>query len=468
MEALQQLLNTEAQDTFHEAWSTFFLNPVLVRQLEGIIDKDSAVELIKAGGSWSGSGWNTGRASKHLFDLVGVPLVSSNFLEYRNAFLYSLAVVWSVDVPQMELSDRAAQAAFAIAQCIQSPPAGVASRPFGSEVPQDVEATPQDGEVCMEWDEPSLPLPQELLVLWQGVQAGQRKLNLAQVLEQVPRFAELPHKPAENNFRSQGKTALDRQLRTYQQTLLHLLRLWGTCYLSEDDQEASQRFRMAWQLTCELYYRLHNDRKEASIPGSTSSSSTQLFGKDDVAQVTLVNKVNAAGKGGWRPGYGKGRFRGFGRCAIHIQKVLSSANTQSFRFNFRGKGNQGRGNFKGGNAFSQGGFKGSGGKGVPEFKAMAATDSHLTSQVEREDDMVGQGGPITSATTAARRSLSRLDSTRFRCGSLPQKCSRSAGCPDPHAGIRRNWSSPPGIRVRSPQQISHPLVPHKETRCGGG
>ena len=86
MQALQPLLDTDNQDAFHQAWSSCFLDTSKVRQLQDVMGAESAMELLKAGASWNGSGWNTGRASKALHDLVGVPLVTSDFSEYRNAF----------------------------------------------------------------------------------------------------------------------------------------------------------------------------------------------------------------------------------------------------------------------------------------------------------------------------------------------------------------------------------------------
>ena len=67
----------------------------------------------------------------------------------------------------------------------------------------------------MEWDEPEFTLPKELAALWSGVAAGTRRLNLAQLLDSVPRFVELPVRQAENNFRGQGSASWDRQLRSY-------------------------------------------------------------------------------------------------------------------------------------------------------------------------------------------------------------------------------------------------------------
>ena len=91
------------------------------------------------------------------------------------------------------------------------------------------------------------------------------------------------------------------------------MRLWAATYMSEDAQEANQKFRMAWQLSAEVFSKINNDRKESAIPGSAVQQPVPvLFGKEDLTTLQLAQKVNSAGKGTWRPNQGKSyRFRGF-------------------------------------------------------------------------------------------------------------------------------------------------------------
>ena len=472
MQALQPLLDTDNQDAFHQAWSSFFLDTSKVRQLQDVMDAESAMELLKAGTSWNGSGWNTGRASKALHDLVGVPLVTSDFSEYRNAFFYALALYWGVEVPQLELGDRAAEAAFALVRCFQTgntafaPPAPSVAAP---EARQEDKGPDGPEDVVMEWDEPEFTLPKELAALWSGVAAGTRRLNLAQLLDSVPRFVELPVRPAENNFRGQGRASWDRQLRSYQQTLLHGLRMWSAVYMCEDQDEATTRFKMAWQLTAELYQKIQADRKEASIPGCVGSQAPQLFGKDDLAQVQMNQKVNMAGKPGWKgSAIGKGRFRGFNRCGVFLQTILSS--TLAHRFPFRGKSFGFRGGYQGQGGQGLGshshGGKGGRGKGMSCLGAMAAIITP-SPQVDVKDVVVGQGGPTTSAPPAAAWCVPRLARARFRSASLPKASTRSGRSQKINGGVHRAWSLPACVQPRRPNQVPHPLVFAEEARGGG-
>ena len=53
----------------------------------------------------------TSRCSRVLWELTNVALVSSDFNKYKMAFLYSLALLWDIDVNTLELDTEPAQAA---------------------------------------------------------------------------------------------------------------------------------------------------------------------------------------------------------------------------------------------------------------------------------------------------------------------------------------------------------------------
>ena len=87
-----------------------------VRELKEIVDINTGGAVLAAGQQWTGGGWNTSSSSKTLHAITRVPLLSSDFGMYRNAFLYSLALLFQLDVHELNLSDRAAEAAFALVE----------------------------------------------------------------------------------------------------------------------------------------------------------------------------------------------------------------------------------------------------------------------------------------------------------------------------------------------------------------
>ena len=96
------------------AWSSFFLNVRAAKDLAGL-PADQAAGLLHAGANWAGTGWTTTRASKAVEELTGLALVSAAVAEYRDAWLYACALLWSVEMADaINLSVRAGEVAFAL------------------------------------------------------------------------------------------------------------------------------------------------------------------------------------------------------------------------------------------------------------------------------------------------------------------------------------------------------------------
>ena len=86
--------------------------------LNDIIDSEKASAILATGVQWQAGGWNTSRALKTLYELTGLPLVTADFTQYRNSYLYALAMFWSVEVDELNLTDRAAEAAFGLVDAL--------------------------------------------------------------------------------------------------------------------------------------------------------------------------------------------------------------------------------------------------------------------------------------------------------------------------------------------------------------
>jgi hypothetical protein len=130
---MQALIAIE-DPAYHEAWSTFLFNPDVVRavteELQG--DVEGATAILQAGMAWNGQGWTTGTASRKLWTASGVTLVSSNFSDYINAHLFALCLLWGLEVAQLDLPQKTAEAAFELLA------------PYGPVVPPE-ELAPQGG-----------------------------------------------------------------------------------------------------------------------------------------------------------------------------------------------------------------------------------------------------------------------------------------------------------------------------------
>ena len=187
-EFLQKL---HAVDT--STWSSFFLNVDLARSLQ--LDPSEAQAVLTQGLQWTGTGWTTSKASKRLWELTRIPIVQDTIVTYRDCWLFALTLHWNTEVVSLTLADRAAEAAYHLHSLLSDLPMQTDHPTFKEPLARrDEEGEEEDEEqvVVFGWDEPSVSLPSELKYILETVASGERKLDLAKVLANVPRFVELP------------------------------------------------------------------------------------------------------------------------------------------------------------------------------------------------------------------------------------------------------------------------------------
>ena len=187
-------------------------------QLLGEVEKETAQAILNTGMKFGGVGWTTGRASRVLHELSGVALVSAQWADYLACWLFALSLHWNLELQALDLSDKVAEAGFALVGQLSQEQEEFRPDEDGSQGGSDSD------EVVFPWDEEVLTAPKELQELWRRASAG-RKLELKEVLSQVPRFSLFPPRAPANNIREHGKRHQDRALRSLQQQVLHLARL---------------------------------------------------------------------------------------------------------------------------------------------------------------------------------------------------------------------------------------------------
>ena len=195
--SLEALKNPQ-DPAFTTSWTSFLFNVDAARSLRAL-DKISAEAVVAALAQWSGDGWTTSSASKKIYEVTGVPLVTADWLVYRSAWAYTLCLLWEIPVGELSLPDRAAEVSFTlldiINNAVQETGASVlplTSRPTPFEpaksgAQRDVEMhalaggggeedEEEDDEEVLEfpWDKHVEPLRPELQQLWQQVADGTR------------------------------------------------------------------------------------------------------------------------------------------------------------------------------------------------------------------------------------------------------------------------------------------------------
>ena len=294
---------------FESSWSSLFTDIGRVRSLIAAVPTEQASPLLAAGQLWRGEGFNSSKAAMLVYTLTGVPLVRSTWTDYRTAFLYALSLVLEVEVPELDLDQRVADVSFTLAQAFSgqvdsayySQPGEPGSSPTGGTTfsPPEDNSTDDSEELMMTWDEPKADLPQELAFLWQETSAGNRKLDLKLILNQVPRYRDLPGAAPINNHRADGLAKRDKEARAQQQQLLHSLRLLTHAYTRAPAGADSMLvpLQQLFQLLTELYHRLGAQRKADSIPGCLPPAGEVLFAKEELQNAAQKFRINRLGKG---------------------------------------------------------------------------------------------------------------------------------------------------------------------------
>ena len=224
-ELYENLINVDSE-AGRSAWRTFLFNVYQARLLKTIISEDRAQAIFQAGSVWNGEGLNSTNASKTLYQLTWIPLVSGDFCHYRDCWLYAVAVHLDV-ASQVTLQDHVAAAAFALSEACDG---GVG----GMEVEEEVSSSEgEDAEEAapFEWEDVKNALPDDLAALWKRYGKKRTNFDVKAFLDNVPKYREVPQKPAENNYAwcaRAGRT--DKAYKVAQQVLLHLLRVQAAAY----------------------------------------------------------------------------------------------------------------------------------------------------------------------------------------------------------------------------------------------
>lgn len=291
-----------------------------------------AQEVVRGGAAWSAGTWSTSRASQALYSITKVPLVTT-LEEYKNVWLFCLSMLWGLDITSLQLGDRAAEAAFALAEAVVAPlqDARMAS--------EEDHAEEEEPALRLAWEESLQPLPREFSHILTKVNKREGPLQVKTFLEKIPIFQELPRTAPINNHRKDGMSRQDRALKVQQQQLLHLARIQTYLYIGVQEEagkeELLQLMQQCFQLTMEYAQKTEDQRKENSMPGCVPMEQAPLFQKEDIQLASLNRSIQGKGQtSGFqpfryndsqsfsiipihspslRPGKGQYRFRAYGK-----------------------------------------------------------------------------------------------------------------------------------------------------------
>ena len=288
---------TQEGPNFEANWALFLFNLEMALKLKKKT-KEEVMAVLQAGSQWTGTGWNTGRASKVLWDLSGVAIVRSQITHYRDCWLFALALLCKVELPMVELPQEVAGAAFSLVGYVEHPQGQEGQQHDQQDQQLEIDSDDTEEEMAFPWDAPAVDLPEALAALWARSSDPGRKIQMKALLEAFPPLEGLPARPPENNLLPDHKKHADTKLRVTSQQVLHVMRLLAHRFRGPLDMTVDMQI---WQYLGELYHTLQAQRKDLSVPGSSQASATsssgQLFTDEDVKLAKQQQQLSNLNKG---------------------------------------------------------------------------------------------------------------------------------------------------------------------------
>ena len=217
-------------------------------------------------------------------------MAAEDSLAYSAAWLYSLALLCEVDPARLKLSDKQVEIAFKLSKAWKQAgkraerPAGAAAGPGGAGAESTEQAThaaegnKEGGEPApIEWEDQLEPLEDDLEQVLQRFQQGLLTLDARSIMESLPLWEGVKQKAEENNYRADATGKLDRCLKSVQQKVLGLQRVYPALHSGLDsDGDLVSLGQQFWALLLELENFILQQRKSNSIPGSIQKTTQVL------------------------------------------------------------------------------------------------------------------------------------------------------------------------------------------------
>ena len=219
------------------------------------------------------------------------------------AFLYSLALTAGVDIPLLELGEKAAEVAFRLAERwleALGQPLGRGVRATQSAHKEDDDNDSQSEDECelpkLSWEVPLAELEGDLTLILHKVAQGER-LDVKSFLQAVPVFKGLKQRSEENNHKSDSRNQTDKWLKAHQQRLLNVLPVHAPlhCVLQKAGPEVQAMSQQLWWYLLETENQVLRERKRLSLPGTVQEQANVLFTAEDLRLQNQAQKINQAG-----------------------------------------------------------------------------------------------------------------------------------------------------------------------------
>ena len=226
--------------------------------------------------------------------MLDVFIVSSSFPKYRDAWLFGLAMAWGVEAPNFDLASDQSNAAFKLSELLSKSQASLPE--VVPEVPE-VEAAP----ITMPWDKEAWNIDVHFEELWKRAKTPMTYEFRKALIDDMPLYKSVPEYGPDNNCKKESAQAMDRVHKQWETQLYNALRIVGVLDSplrqgAEAEFDAEEFVHRAFYVLPDLSQRVHDHRRNKSIPGSVAKDNL-LFSKEDIQHAKFAQSVNRLGYG---------------------------------------------------------------------------------------------------------------------------------------------------------------------------
>ena len=290
------------------AWTTLVRHPILAHK----VSTENRARTVEAGYQlWTNClTLNTTSWCRIFKETLDVCIVSSSFPKYRDSWLFGLAMAWGVEAPNFDLASDQSNAAFKLSELLSKSQEGLPDVNPG--VPE-VEAA----SITMPWDKEVWDMDVHLEELWKRAKTPINYEVRKALIDDIPLFKSIPEYGPDNNCKKESAQAMDRIHKQWETQLYNALRIVGVLDTTlrqgaDAEFDAEELVHRAFYVLADLSQRVHDHRKNKSIPGSVAKDNL-LFSKEDIQHAKFAQSVNRLGYGAKPRGTSGGDFRRKGK-----------------------------------------------------------------------------------------------------------------------------------------------------------
>ena len=206
-------LISDDQAVLEQAW-VLFINNFLEAVPE--VRREIRQQVVIKADSWQGHGMGQASLSRMMYTWIGVRILTSDWMRYRDVFVIALALYYCLPNLPKDLVGEYAEAAFKLCDKLDG---------IDDMVDGDDNKDKAKGAMPMPWDAPHITLLPHLLDCWNNTWTAMDEAGKGRLLKDVPFVSELLHEGQCNTHRGDRANKNAQLYKNWQTHILQVLQV---------------------------------------------------------------------------------------------------------------------------------------------------------------------------------------------------------------------------------------------------